>query len=302
MRSVATVVDSAVGVLCDAGFSRDEARSDALVLARGVLGWSLADWLARSTAEAPESFETNFANLVRRRRKREPVAYLLGAKEFYGRPFRVTRDTLIPRPETEGLVEAALAWLSSAELLRAAYRAEGGQRPMRIVDVGTGTGCVAVTLALEVRGAATPAITGTDTSDGALAVARDNASRLGATGLDFRLGSLLAELAGPIDLIVSNPPYVPVHDRHLLQRDVVGFEPAAALFGGDDGLETIRQLIPAARRVLAPNSALMLEVGVGQADRVEALLKAAGFTSIHRHQDLQGIDRIIVARLAGGSL
>ena len=302
MRSIDTVVDSAVGVLCDAGFSRDEARSDALVLARGVLGWSLADWLARSAGEAPESFETNFANLVKRRRKREPVAYLLGSKEFYGRPFRVTRDTLIPRPETEGLVEAALAWLGSTDLLRASYPAERAQRPMRIVDVGTGTGCVAITLALEFRGAATLAITATDTSDGALSVARDNANRLGATGIDFRLGSLLADVPGPVDLIVSNPPYVPVGDQHMLQRDVVGFEPAAALFGGDDGLETIRQLIPAARQILAPASALMLEIGVGQADRVTALLKAARFSSIHRHQDLQGIDRIIVARLAAGSL
>jgi len=273
-----------------------------LVLARGVLGWSLADWLARSDTEAPESFQTNFASLVKRRRKREPVAYLLGAKEFYGRPFRVTRDTLIPRPETEGLVEAALAWLSSTELLRASHRAEGAQRPMRIIDVGTGTGCVAITLALEFRGVSTLAITGTDTSDGALAVARHNALRLGATGVDFRLGSLLADLPGPIDLIVSNPPYVPVRDRHVLQQDVVRFEPAGALFGGDDGLAVIRQLIPAARQILAPHSALMLEIGVDQADRVEALLKAARFTSIHRHQDLQGIDRIIVARLAGGSL
>jgi release factor glutamine methyltransferase len=298
MRSVTDVVDSGVAILCDAGFSRDEARSDALVLARGVLGWSLADWLARADTEAPESFQTNFASLVKRRRKREPVAYLLGAKEFYGRPFRVTRDTLIPRPETEGLVEAALAWLSSTELLRASQT----RRPMRVIDVGTGTGCVAITLALEFRGAAALAITGTDTSDGALAVARHNALRLGAAGVDFRLGSLLAELPGPIDLIVSNPPYVPVRDRHVLQQDVVGFEPAGALFGGDDGLELIRRLIPAARQVLAPHSALMLEIGVDQAERVEALLKAARFTSVHRHQDLQGIDRIIVARLAGASL
>jgi len=140
-----------------------------------------------------------------------------------------------------------------------------------ILDVGTGTGCVAITLALESHEAAELAITGTDISDGALAVARDNAVRLGATGVVFRLGSLLAELPGPIDLIVSNPPYVPVRDRDMLQRDVVRFEPSGALFGGDDGLDVIRRLIPAARHVLAPTSALMLEIGLGQADRVTAL-------------------------------
>jgi release factor glutamine methyltransferase len=199
-------------------------------------------------------------------------------------------------------VEAALAWLSSTELLRASQSAADVQRPMRVIDVGTGTGCVAITLALEFRGSAGLAITGTDTSDGSLAVARHNALRLGATGVDFRLGSLLAEVPGPIDLIVSNPPYVPARDRHVLQQDVVGFEPAGALFGGDDGLNVIRQLIPAARLALAPHSALILEIGVDQAERVQALLRAARFTSIHRHQDLQGIDRIIVARLAGGSL
>jgi release factor glutamine methyltransferase len=137
MTTIAAVVDDAVAVLCDAGFARDDARNDALVLARGVLQWSLADWLARSASEATESFQTTFANLVKRRRDREPVAYLLGAKEFYGRRFRVTRDTLIPRPETEGLVEAALAWLGSAELRRATPGAEGAPAPMRIVDVGT---------------------------------------------------------------------------------------------------------------------------------------------------------------------
>lgn len=302
MTSIAAAVDDAARVLADAGFSREDARRDALVLARGILRWSLADWLSRSDGEAPDNFKTNLAHMVRRRRTREPVAYLLGKKEFYGRSFRVTRDTLIPRPETEGLVEAALAWLTSTAHLRSTQGPVGAQRPTRIVDIGTGTGCVAITLALEFRGTSPVTITGTDTSDGALAVARDNAMRLGAGAVDFRLGSFLAEVSGPVDLIVSNPPYVPANDRHLLQRDVVQFEPALALFGGDDGLEVIRKLIPMARQVMAPNSALMLEIGIGQAGSVAALLEAAGFTSIHRHQDLQGIDRIIVARQAGAFL
>jgi release factor glutamine methyltransferase len=291
MTSVAGVVDGAAADLCDAGFSRDEARRDSVVLARGILHWSLADWLARSATEASGTFQTTFKDLVSRRRDREPVAYLLGEKEFYGRLFRVTRDTLVPRPETEGLVDLALAWLKGHPA-----RPEA----LRIVDVGTGTGCVAISVALEHRGALT--VIATDTSGPALEVARDNAVRLGASTVDFKLGSVLAGLTGPFDLIVSNPPYVPARDRDRLQPDVVRFEPAVALFGGDDGLDVIRQLISAARHVLSPEGALMMEIGTDQADQVAGLLNAAGFTSVERHQDLQGIDRIIVAHLAGASL
>lgn len=295
MMSVASVVDAAVTHLCDAGFSREEARRDAMVLARGILQWSLADWLARSAGEAPETFQAAFAALIGRRSQREPVAYLLGEKEFYGRPFRVTRDTLIPRPETEGLVDAALSWLARTD----SHRAEGA---LRIIDVGTGTGCVAITIALERREVAGLAIAATDTSPEALAVARDNAARLGATAVDFRLGSLLGDVRGPVDLIVSNPPYVPERDRATLQPDVERFEPAAALFAGDDGLDVIRQLIPAARQALTPHGALMMEIGAGQADKVAALLEAGGFTAIERLPDLQGIDRIIVAQPPAASL
>lgn len=298
MMSVASVVDAAVTHLCDAGFSREEARRDAVVLARGILKWSLADWLARSNGEAPATFQPALASLVDRRGQHEPVAYLLGEKEFYGRPFRVTPGTLIPRPETEGLVDAALSWLARAN----GHRAEGALRPTRIIDVGTGTGCVAITIALERQDPANLAVTATDTSAEALAVARDNAVRLGATAVDFKLGNLLADVRGPLDLIVSNPPYVPECDRDRLQPDVVRFEPAAALFGGDDGLEVIRQLIPAARQALSPNGALMMEVGIDQADTITALLEAAGFTSVERQQDLQGVDRILVAQGTDTSL
>lgn len=293
MTSVAGVVDGAVADLCGAGFSRDEARRDSVVLARGLLQWSLADWLARSETEASSTFQTAFKDLVSRRRDREPVAYLLGEKEFYGRPFRVTRDTLIPRPETEGLVDAALTWLNQHCAT---------QEPSRIIDVGTGTGCVAISIALEYRGAAAVTITATELSVEALEVARDNALRLGASTVAFRLGSLLADLTGSFDLIMSNPPYVPARDRGTLQPDVVRFEPAVALFGGDDGFDVIRQLVSAARHALSPEGALMMEIGIDQADQVAGLLKAAGFTSVERHQDLQGIDRIIVAQVAGASL
>ena len=298
MMSVASVVDAAVTHLCDAGFSREEARRDTLVLARGILNWSLADWLARSNGDAPESFQPALASLVARRGRHEPVAYLLGEKEFYGRLFRVTRHTLIPRPETEGLVDAALTWLARAD----GHRAEGALRPTRIIDVGTGTGCVAISIALEVRDQAKLGVAATDTSAEALAVARDNAARLGATAVDFTLGSLLADVPAPVDLIVSNPPYVAERDRFTLAADVEKFEPATALFAGEDGLEVIRQLIPEARRSLAPHGALMMEIGAGQADDVAVLLEAAGFAAVQRHRDLQGLERIIVAHAPGASL
>lgn len=298
MITVASVVDAAVARLCDAGFSRDEARRDAGVLARRLLQWSLADWLTRADTGAALEFQTTFADLVDRRRQREPVAYLLGEREFYGRSFHVTRDTLIPRPETEGLVDAALAWIRTTTL----HRAEGAPRPRRIIDVGTGTGCVAITLDLECPAAMDLEIVATDTSPEALVIARDNALRLGATRVDFRVGSLLADVRPPVDLVVSNPPYVPSRDRDDLQPDVVRFEPHGALFAGDDGLDVIRELIPDARRALFPGGALMMEIGAGQADRVASLLEASGFTAVERHRDLQGIVRIIVAQVPGASL
>ena len=290
MTAVASVVDAAVARLCAAGFSRDDARRDAGVLARSILRWSLADWLAQSSTEAPADFAPTLDALIARRARHEPVAYLLGEKEFYGRPYRVTRHTLIPRPETEGLVDATLAWLRE--------RAEGALRPPRIIDVGTGSGCIAITLALE--GASLGAkISATDISPDALATARENAHRLGAATVHFHQGDLLADVALPVDAIVSNPPYVPSHGRQSMQPDVADYEPSTALFAGDDGLDVIRQLIPEARRGLAPGGVLIMEVGIGQADAITALLEAAGFAGVERHADLQGIARVIVAHVPG---
>ncbi len=286
MIAVASVVDAAVSRLCAAGFSRDEARRDAGVLARAILQWSLADWLARSSTEAPEGFHATLDALIARRQHHEPIAYLLGEREFYGRVFRVTRHTLIPRPETEGLVDAALAWLHG--------RADDAVHPTRIVDVGTGSGCIAITLALETASAGA-IVSATDISADALVVARENAGRLGADAVRFHQGHLLADVPLPVDLIVSNPPYVPARDRLSLQPDVADYEPPAALFGGGDGLDIIRPLISEARRGLSPDGVLIMEVGLGQADHVVTLLEAAGFSRSEIHADLQGIARIIVA-------
>ncbi len=288
MTAVASIADAAVARLCAAGCSRDDARRDVGVLARSILQWSLADWLARSSTEAPADFATILDALVVRRARHEPVAYLLGEKEFYGRPYRVTRHTLIPRSETEGLVDVTLAWLRE--------RVEGAPRPAHVVDVGTGSGCIAITLALETATSGAM-ISATDISADALDTARENALRLGADTVHFYLGHLLADVVLPVDVIVSNPPYVPSLDRPSMQPDVTEYEPPTALFGGDDGLDVIRQLIPEARRSLAAGGALIMEVGISQADAIAGLLEAAGFAGVERHADLQGIARVIVAHL-----
>ncbi len=279
MTAVAAAVAAAAEALRAAGLARADAERDAAVLARGVLGWSLADWLGRRHTDASPAFLSAFHALIDRRRKHEPVAYLLGVREFHGRPFLVGPGVLVPRPETEGLVEAARQWLT-------------GPGRVSVVDVGTGSGCIAITLALEVPACRVIAI---DTSSVALDVARRNAAALGACGIEWRLGDLLAGVPGPVDLVVSNPPYIPECDRASLTPDVRDHEPTTALFAGADGLDVIRRLIPEAARVLRPGGALLMEIGFGQADAVTRLLCDAGFGAPQCHPDLQGIPRVIAA-------
>jgi len=282
MHTLAAAVASGAARLRAAGFTREDADRDAGVLARGLLGWSLADWMSRRDDVASPDWLNTFEALIGRREAREPVAYLLGTREFYGRPFAVTSSVLIPRPETELLVDLALEWC----------RAAGARSAL---DVGTGSGCIAVTLALE-----SPAlvVTGLDCSADALATARQNALALGgADRLVWRLSDLLTAVTGSVDLIVSNPPYVPERDRAGLSRDVRDFEPGLALFGGPDGLDVIRRLIPAAAACLRPGGALIMEVGAGQSDAVTSLLADAGFSAVTWHADLQAIPRVVIAHL-----
>ena len=279
--SLADHVAAAAARLELAGLPHDEAVQSAGVLARSILGWSTADWIIRRRDAGPIDFSARFLPLIDRRARREPVAYILGEREFYGRPFTVTRAVLIPRPETELVVEEALAY--------------AGQRPTAtIVDVGTGSGCIAVTLALEVSGAR---IVATDVSGPALEVARENARRLRADErIEFRRGEFLAGSTTPVDLIVSNPPYVGEGDRARLPPEVADFEPAGALFAGPDGLDAIRALVSVAARALARGGALILEIGQGQADAVRTLIEATGALSVLRiRPDLQSIPRVVVA-------
>jgi len=250
---------------------------EARMLAQVVLGVSRS-WLVAHGLEAlAEDRRALLDGLLQRRLTGEPMAHILGEREFYGRRFRVSPATLIPRPETEHLVEAALA------------RAHQGM--IRVLDIGTGSGCVAITLKLE-----RPhwQVTGIDVSAAALAVARDNAAALDAA-VDWRESDLFDALAGErFDLIVGNPPYVSAGDPHLDQGDV-RFEPRLALVSGADGLDHIRRIVREAPEHLAVGGWLILEHGWDQAEAVAALLASSGFVDGFMQRDLAG-----QARICGG--
>lgn len=262
-----------------------EARQIALLVAadRAGLGDRTAPLVADPEREIAVG-EQEAAALARRLAAGEPVQYLLGETDFFGRRFRVDRRVLIPRPETEELVD----WVR---------RAEPSAR--RLLDVGTGSGCIAATLALELPAARVAAV---DCSAEALAVARGNAERLGAA-VDFRQADALTGLercfAGeePFDAIVSNPPYVPARDRAAMHPNVRDYEPALALFVPDeDPLRFYRAIAAAGRTLLRTGGALYFEIYHSTGDALRALLAAAGYTQIELRCDLQGKPRMLCGR------
>jgi release factor glutamine methyltransferase len=287
MSDLAAAVARGRRILQDAGFSAEASQRDALLLARWVLGWDAATWLLRSHETRPHFLE-RFLPVIDRRAHHEPIAYIVGEREFYGRRFLVSPAVLIPRPETEFVVEAALA------LLARAGTSGNWPRPLTLVDVGTGSGCLAITLALEHPDAR---VVATDISESALAIARQNAQRLFAGDrITFMRGAFLAQAAGPIDLIVANPPYVSEGDHASLPIEVERFEPAEALFAGDDGLSAIRALLPIASAALTMWGSLVVEIGQGQLTAVQDLIdRTPGLAFDHSKNDLQGIPRVIVA-------
>ena len=262
----------------------DRARLDAETLLLHVLGKNKAWLLAHGEEQLSQSDAARYNALIERRLSGEPIQYITGQAEFYGLPFRVTPDVLIPRPETEHLVERVLA-------LAAAF-----PHPC-IADIGTGSGAIAIALAHYLPHAA---ITAIDLSERALAIARQNATR---NAVDSRIRFLRGDLLSPVasegfDLVVSNPPYVAEADRASLSVEVRDHEPALALFAGAGGLAVYQRLIPAAHAALAPGGFLALEIGAGQSSAVESLLTAASFAEIESTPDLQGIPRVLTARRA----
>lgn len=262
-------------------------RTDAQVIMAHLLGVNRAYLAANPMRVLTESEDARVDSFVARRALGHPVAYLLGTREFYGREFEVSPDVLIPRPETETLVEAALE--------RACRPREGGD-PMSVLDLGTGSGAIAVTLACERRDLE---VTATDSSEAALAVARANAAAHAAR-LELAHGPWYAPVAGRrFDLIVSNPPYVGVRDPHLSQGDL-RFEPRQALTDGSaDGLDSLREIVAGAPARLKPGGWLLVEHGYDQAEAVAQLLARAGFAPPVSIADLAGIPRVAGARIEG---
>lgn len=237
-------------------------------------------WLIAHADEAlaPADAETFFA-LAKRRRDGEPIAYLTGHREFWGLDLLVTPAVLIPRPETETLVETLLERLPA-------------DRPLAVLDLGTGSGAIALALARE-RPLAR--VLATDTSRDALDLARANAGRLALGNVEFLRSDWYTDVPpAPFDAIVSNPPYVPGGDPHLSAGDL-RFEPRAALCPGSDGLAALRTIVAGARERLVPGGTLAVEHGYDQSDAVQRLFAAAGFAQVAVRRDLAGIARVVVA-------
>ena len=279
--TAAALLEDAAAALAAAGVSSPG--WDAERLLRHVLGWDRAALVARPDRLVPEPDAERFRALVARRAAREPLQYILGTQAFWKHDFLVTPAVLIPRPETELLVETSL------ELLK------GVERPV-VVDVGTGSGCIALSIAAERPDAEVHA---TDISEPALEVARENARRLGLEGrVRFHHGNLLEPLSGlevHVHLVVSNPPYVDPAERDTLAPEVREHEPETALFAADAKAYPAR-LATAARKVLRPGGSLVLEIGIGLEAAVNEALVGGGLCPTGQRRDLAGVVRALVCR------
>ena len=261
----------------------EEPRSEAWLLLAAATGRGRAALMAGAPATLDPAQQVRLDDLVRRRAMREPLAYILGEKEVWSLPFAVGPAVLIPRPESETVVEAVLA------------RIPDRARPLRLLDLGTGSGCLLLALLSEL-----PRATGlgVDGSGAALAIARGNAEQLGlAARADFRQGDWGACLRERFDVIVSNPPYVAETDWDGLQPEIRQFEPRAALVGGADGLAAYRALAPDCARLLAEGGLCALEIGLNQGVAVAALLAAQNLSVVEQRRDLAGIERCLIARI-----
>jgi release factor glutamine methyltransferase len=279
--TVTRALDAAAARLRAAGIA--EAVLDAELLLRHVLGWDRAILLTRGGEELPPHDEARYRDLVAARVSRRPLQHLTGTQAFWRHEFVVTPDVLVPRPETEVLVETALALVPSGATAR-------------MIDVGTGSGCIALSLAAE---RAEWTVVAVDLSTAALAVARTNADRLGLRDrVRFVRGDLLDAFAGAFDLVVSNPPYVTEEEWRDLPPEVRDHDPRLALVPREGVPALYARLFAGAARVLRPRGAIAVEIGAGQAAAVTAAAERSGFEGIRAVRDLADIPRVIVATRA----
>ncbi len=264
----------------------DNTRFEARLLVARAADASIEHLVAHGRSIASPETASRLRALTARRVQREPMAHILGEREFWGLTFEVSQDVLVPRPDSETLIEAALAGVP------------GRDRAIRILDLGVGSGCLLLTLLREFPNAHG---VGLDASDAALAVARRNARRLGVMDRaslvlgDWTRPGWTDGIGGPFDLVVSNPPYIEAGLIDGLMPEVARFEPRLALDGGPDGLAAYRILAAAARNLVTADGLLLLEAGEGQAVEISALLAAEGFRVRAPKKDLAGIDRIVIA-------
>jgi release factor glutamine methyltransferase len=263
----------------------EEAELDARILLGAALGLDLTGLVAQAARLLAEAETSRLAQYAGRRIAGEPVARILGSREFWGLPFRLSEATLVPRPDTETVVELALE----------IFRERQASHQLRIADIGTGSGAILLALLHDIPGAFG---VGTDLSLTALKTARDNAAALGlADRASFVACSYAAALRGPFDLVVSNPPYIPSAEIPKLSIEVREHDPHLALDGGNDGYDAYRALIPQAAERLAPGGALIVEAGQGQARNIETLMAAAALMVDRPPKaDLAGIPRAVSAR------
>ena len=278
--NIFAAIDSAAIRFRDAGIANE--RREASSLLAFVLGREDVFMIAHPEYELSKSEAAAFENVVKRRALREPFHYIVGRKEFYGLEFEVAPGVLIPRPETEILVEAATSIMSGTE-------------SPAFYEIGVGSGCISVSILQNVNTARAVSV---DISETALSVTARNADRHGVAGrLTLRKADVFEALFGAFDLIVSNPPYIEDGDLESLQTEVGGFEPHTALFGGRDGLDIIKRIVAEAPEFLKSHGFLLIEIGFGQAGSVKELFAAAVWESVEFLPDLQGISRIVKARM-----
>lgn len=276
--TVGTALAEAAMRLSSAGIS--DARREARLLVAAALGWDTARVLGFPEAEMTTTAGERLAALLTRRCAREPISRILGHREFWSLRFALSPDTLDPRPDSETLIEAALAALADRA------------RAYRVLDFGTGTGCLLLALLSELPHAIG---TGLDLSEGALEMARRNAAALGlGARAQFVCGNWGDPVSGSWDIILANPPYVASGEINRLSPEVARFEPRRALDGGVDGLSAHRLLAPAVSRLLAPTGIAVIEMGAGQAQKVAALMAGAGLALRAIRHDLIGVDRCLV--------